>query len=120
MMKAEITYLKDTYGVQGINFRDEVIILPNERLSTTMFDVLGESDVIWRGQTTTMATDQQLVQARESGCQEFAIGVETVDDQVMQIINKGWQTQTQIRHCIEQCQRIGIRIKNVSNFWASW
>ena len=111
MMKAEITYLKDTYGVQGINFRDEVIILPNERLSTTMFHVLGESDVIWRGQTTTMATDQQLVQARESGCQELAIGVETVDDQVMQIINKGWQTQTQIRHCIEQCQRIGIRIK---------
>ena len=111
MMKKEITYLKDIYGVQGINFRDEVIILPNERLSTTMFEALSESQVIWRGQTTTAATDQQLSLARESGCQELAIGVETIDDQVMKIINKGWQTQTQIRHFIEQCKRVGIRIK---------
>jgi len=110
-MKAEIAYLKDTYGVQGINFRDEVIILPNERLSTTMFDVLGESQVIWRGQTTTVATDKQLALARESGCQELAIGVETVDDQVMKNINKAWQTQKQIRHFIEQCKRVGIKIK---------
>lgn len=111
MFKAEITYLQETYGVQGINFRDEVIILPNERLSNMMFDVLGESQVIWRGQTTTVATEEQLARARESGCQELAIGVETVDDQVMQIINKGWQSQRQIRHFITRCKDLGIRIK---------
>lgn len=111
MFKAEITYLKKTYGVQGINFRDEVIILPNERISTMMFDVLEESEVMWRGQTTTMATDEQLGRARESGCQELAIGVETVDDQVMKIINKGWQSQRQICRFIERCKCLGIRIK---------
>jgi radical SAM superfamily enzyme YgiQ (UPF0313 family) len=111
MMKAEIAYLKETYGVEGINFRDEVIILPNERLSTIMFEALSESQVIWRGQTTTAATDKQLALARESGCQELAIGVETVDDQVMKNINKAWQTQKQVRHFIEQCKRVGIKIK---------
>ncbi|MBS13545.1 MAG: hypothetical protein CME19_18340 [Gemmatimonadetes bacterium] len=111
MMRDEIQYLKDGYGVKGLNFRDEVAIHPNAKISTTMFEVLGEADIVWRGQTTTVATYEQLKQARDSGCLELSIGVETVDDQVMQIIDKAWQTESQIRSFMENAKKLGIRIK---------
>jgi radical SAM superfamily enzyme YgiQ (UPF0313 family) len=111
MMRAEVEYLKTRYGIGGLNLRDEVAIHPNEKISRTMFDVLGEADVIWRGQTTTGASYEQLKMARESGCQELSIGVETVDDQVMKIIDKAWQTEAQIRTFIEHAKKLGIKIK---------
>ena len=53
-----------------------------------MFDAIGETGIVWRGQTTTKAPYDQLKRAKESGCLELAIGVETVDEGVMKIINK--------------------------------
>lgn len=111
MMRAELRYLKEEYGVEGINLRDEVAIHPNPKISTQMFEALGESQVIWRAQTTTLATWEQLKMARESGCQELSIGVETVDDRVMKIIDKEWQTEKQIRDFMENCKNLGIKIK---------
>lgn len=111
MMRAELKYLKESYGVQGINLRDEVVIHPNPTLSHAMFEALGEARVIWRGQTTTLATDDQLKKARESGCQELSIGIETVDDQVMKIIHKEWQTEKQIRDFMMNAKKLGIKIK---------
>lgn len=111
MMRAEIKYLKDRYAVEGLNFRDEVAVHPNAKISTQMFDVIGEADVVWRGQTTTLASYEQLKMARDSGCLELSIGVETVDDQVMKIINKAWQTEEQIRGFIDNAKKLGIKIK---------
>lgn len=111
MMRAELRYLKEQYKIEGVLLKDEVAIHPNPRLSTRTFEALGEANVIWRGQTTTLASDEQLRMARESGCQELAVGVETVDEQVMKIINKAWQTQRQIREFVANAKQRGIRVK---------
>ena len=93
LIKEEIAYLKKDYDVAGINLRDEVAIHPNFKIFAGMMDAIGNSDIIWRGQTTSLATHDQLRIARETGCQELSVGVETVDDQVMGVINKKWQSE---------------------------
>ena len=58
-----------------------------------------------------MATFEQLKLAKESGCVELAFGVETVDDKVMQIIDKSWQNKESITRCIEYAKKVGIKVK---------
>jgi len=111
MIRAELKYLKENYKVEGVLLKDEIAIHPNPKISGQVFDALGQADVIWRGQTTAMASYEQLRMARESGCQELAVGVETVDDKVMKIVNKEWQTQRQIRDFIANAKKVGIKLK---------
>ena len=66
---------------------------------------------MWRGQTTTQANYEQLKMAKESGCVELAVGVETVDDNVMSIINKSWQDKKQITAFLENSKKLGIKVK---------
>lgn len=56
-------------------------------------EALGESNILWRGQTTSVATFDQLTLAKDTGCLELSVGVETIDETVMKIINKQWQNQ---------------------------
>lgn len=111
MMRAELDYLKERYKIEAVLLKDEVAVHPNKKISAAMFEVLGESGLVWRGQTTTHATREQLQAAAESGCKELAVGVETVDDNVMEIINKKWQSKEKIRLFIDNCKEAGIKVK---------
>ena len=55
MIGKEIEYLKKEYQVGGINLRDEVAIHPNKKISFGMLEALGNANVVWRGQTTSLA-----------------------------------------------------------------
>ncbi len=110
-IKDEISYLKDRYAIKGILVKDEVAINPNKKICTETLNALQESDIIWRGQTTTLATLDQLKHAADSGCLELAIGVETADENVMKIIDKTWQDQKQILDFAENARKVGIKIK---------
>lgn len=111
MLRAEIQYLKKNYGVKGINLRDEVAIHPNPKISEQCLSILKDEDILWRGQTTTLAKRQQLELAKESGCVELSVGVETVDESVMNIINKKWQKEDGIRRFFSDAKDLGIKIK---------
>ena len=111
MIKKEIDYLKQNYDVEGLLVKDEVAISPNKKISTNVLNAIGDSNVVWRGQTTTMATYDQLRMAKDSGCLELAVGVETVDDNVMKIINKDWQSIENINEYIRNSKKVGIKVK---------
>ena len=111
MMRAELAYLKENYKLEAVLLKDEVAIHPNSKLSTLTFQALGEAGMLWRGQTTSRATYDQLKMAKESGCLELAVGVETVDNKVMEIIDKRWQSEKQIREFIDNCKEVGIKVK---------
>ena len=111
LVRREIKYLKDKYNIKGLLVKDEVAISPNKKISTEILEAIGSENIIWRGQTTTMATFEQLKLAKESGCVELAFGVETVDDKVMQIIDKSWQNKESITRCIEDAKKVGIKVK---------
>ena len=111
MLQHELMYLKENYGIRAINLRDEVAIHPNRKIAEACLNELKDADVIWRGQTTTLAKREQLELAADSGCVELSVGVETVDDQVMRIINKKWQTSAGIRRFFSDARDLGIKVK---------
>jgi radical SAM superfamily enzyme YgiQ (UPF0313 family) len=107
----EIDYLKMEYNVEAILLKDEIAIHPNSKISTGILDAIGKSDIIWRGQTITRNSYEQLKLARDSGCKELAVGVETVDENVMRNIGKQWQNKKQITQFIENAKKLGIKVK---------
>lgn len=107
----EITYLKTNYGIKGLLLKDEVAISPNKKVSEEILTAIGKHNLVWRGQTISIATYDQLKMAKESGCLELAVGVETVDDNVMRIIDKTWQNENIIRDFIENCKKLDIKVK---------
>ena len=91
--------------------KDEVAINPNKKICTETLNAIQESDVIWRGQTTTLGTYDQLKHAADSKCLELAIGVETADENVMKLIDKTWQDRKQILNFGRNAKKVGIKIK---------
>lgn len=110
-MLEEINYLKDEYKVEAILLKDEIAINPKKELFERQIAALGESQILWRGQTTSIATLEQLSKAKETGCLELSVGVETIDEGVMRIINKQWQNQKSIKSFIDNAKKVGIKIK---------
>ena len=110
-IKEEIAYFKEKYGVKGILVKDEIAIHPNKKISTQTLTALKESDIVWRGQTISIATRDQLKLAKESGCLELSVGIETVDDDVMKLIDKKWQSQKKIEEFIKNCKEFDIKVK---------
>ena len=49
--------------------------------------------------------------AKETGCLELSVGIETVDDNAMKYINQTWQSEKIIAKFIENIKKVGIKIK---------
>ena len=74
-------------------------------------EAIGNSNITWRGQTTSVGTKEQLKIAKETGCVELSVGIETVDNNVMKYINKTWQSDKIISDFLNNAKEIGIKIK---------
>jgi len=107
----EINYLKKNYDIKGILVKDEIAISPNKKIAKETMSAIEKTDVVWRGQTISIATLDQLKMAKDAGCLELAVGVETVDNNVMKIIDKTWQNEKIIRNFIENSKKVGIKVK---------
>ena len=109
---AEIEYLKREYGVQGVNLRDEVCLPPHPKTAIDYIEAIGRTGVIWRGQTIPMGTEEIVKLAAESGLQEVALGLESVDsDEVLTIANKPSKSIENNKRYIELLKKYGIRVK---------
>ncbi len=110
-IEKEISYLKEKYNIKAILLKDEIALNPNKKIFYPQMDAIGKSNIIWRGQTTSVGTKEQLKIAKETGCVELSVGIETVDNNVMKYINKTWQTEKIIKDFINNAKEIGIKIK---------
>lgn len=109
---SEIEYLKGEFGVEAVNLRDEVCIPVNRKLATEYLEAIGAGGVLWRGQTVAFGDEDMIRLARESGCLELAIGVESADsDQVLEISNKPSKSLDQSRRYIELLKKHDIKVK---------
>ena len=87
-IRDELEYLKREYHVGGINLRDEVCIPVNQKVAVGYLEAIGSANVIWRGQTIPFASEEMVSLAKQSGCVELAIGLESVEsDEVLKIAN---------------------------------
>ncbi len=110
-IEEEISYLKNKFEVEAILLKDEIALNPNKKIFYPQMEAIGKSNILWRGQTTSVGTLEQLKMAKDTGCLELSVGIETVDDKVMQFINKTWQSQKRIAQFIENAKKVGIKIK---------
>ncbi|WP_413204344.1 B12-binding domain-containing radical SAM protein [Rhodospirillum sp. A1_3_36] len=111
-IRAEIAYLKSTYGVQGVNLRDEVCLPVKRSEAIPYIEAIGESDVIWRGQTVPMGDEDIVALAAQSGLKEVALGLESVDsDAVLVLANKPSKSIDNNRRYIEVLKKHGIKVK---------
>lgn len=109
-IEEEIKYLKDEYNIKGVNLRDEICIPLSPKVAILYLEAMGHSDVIWRGQTRVGARKEIIALARQSGCVELAIGVESASQRVLDIINKK-QTVKQARDFIYLCKSFDMKVK---------
>ena len=109
---AEIEYLKTNYGVQGINLRDEVCIPVNKKVAIPYLEAIGNQSIIWRGQSVPLGNEELLKIASDSGLKELALGIESVDsDLVLEISNKPSKSISNNIKYIELCKKYGIKVK---------
>ncbi len=111
LITEEIKELKNNYNIQAILLKDEIALNPNKKIFYSQMEAIGKENIKWRGQTTSVGTEEHLKIASETGCLELSLGVETVDNNVMKIINKKWQNDKIIKTFIENAKKYGIKIK---------
>ena len=108
----EIEYLKKRYKIDAINIKDEVCIPPNINLCREYLEAIGKSNIKWRGQTIPAGSEEMIKLARESGCLELALGIESVEnDKVLKLSNKPAPDVSKNRKFIETVKKHGIRVK---------
>jgi radical SAM superfamily enzyme YgiQ (UPF0313 family) len=89
LIEEEIEYLKREYQIKGINMFDEIGIPPNERAAIPHLEALGRTGILWRAQMRADGVTPQIVKlARESGCLQLSMGVESVSQRSLDIVNK--------------------------------
>ncbi len=111
-IRREIEYLKREYGVQGVNLRDEVCIPVNNKDAIEYLTAIGDSGIIWRGQSVPLGSEEMVRLAAESGLREVALGLESVDsDKVIEIANKPSRSIDDNRRYIELLKKYGIKVK---------
>lgn len=110
-IREEIKYLKSEYRVEAINLKDEICIPISRDIAIPFLEAIKSSNIVWRGQTTVAgATEEKIALAKRSGCLELAVGVESISQQVLDIIGKKI-TVEQIREFIRLCKKYDIKVK---------
>ena len=109
---AELRYLKQRYGVRGVNLRDEVCIPVNRKEAIAQLEAIAAENIVWRGQTIPIGSEDIIMLARQSGCLELAIGLESVEsDNVLKLSNKPSTSVDSNRRFIELLKKHGIQVK---------
>lgn len=89
LVEQEILYLKKSYGMEGINLLDEIGIPIGRDKAIAHLEAIGRAGITWRGQTRVdCITAETAKLARQSGCVAMGLGVESVEQQCLDIINK--------------------------------
>jgi radical SAM superfamily enzyme YgiQ (UPF0313 family) len=89
LVKEEIEYLKREYGIGALVIKDDNGIPVNKKIAKSLLETIAETNVKWRGQSRANGIQLDMVKlAKESGCIEIAVGIESVSQKVLGIINK--------------------------------
>ncbi len=106
----EVKFLKDKFGVGSIAIYDDDVLLDKKR-DAELFKGLAELKIPYRCMTrANLATKEDLKLLKETGCGEIAIGVESADPHILEVIKKGI-TLEQNTEFIKTCKELGLRVK---------
>jgi radical SAM superfamily enzyme YgiQ (UPF0313 family) len=85
----EIDYLKQEYQCQSLLLKDDQGLHTNRKVARSMLEAIGRKDVMWRGQSRANGVHPDTVRlAKETGCVEIAVAIESVSQRALDIMNK--------------------------------
>jgi radical SAM superfamily enzyme YgiQ (UPF0313 family) len=106
----EIDYLKQEYDIRGLSLQDEICFPYRDNEAFEFIDLLRRKNVVWRGQTRAGVKDAIIAHAGRSGCLELSIGLESVDQEVLNLARKGIKVED-ARDTLERCHKYGIKTR---------
>lgn len=106
----EIEYLKSKYDIHCFKFVDDIFTLNKERFKQ-FSDVLATLNIKWFCEARVDSIDDAILdQMVSTGCTSIDLGVESVDDIVLQKNQKN-QTVAVIKQAIKKAQAKHLRVK---------
>ena len=88
-IEAEIKYLKSRYKIEGIVLKDEIALPLKSEQAAAHLEAIKKSGILWRGQCRVDGVNPELARRMaESGCTAMGLGVESVSQKCLDLINK--------------------------------
>jgi radical SAM superfamily enzyme YgiQ (UPF0313 family) len=85
----EIEYLKRECRIEGINLLDEIAIPLSRKKAISHLEAIGKTNITWRGQCRVDGITPEIAKlTRQSGCSALGLGVESAEQQVLDMIDK--------------------------------
>lgn len=85
----EIDYLKREYQIQALVLKDDQGIHTNRKIARGILEAIGRMHILWRGQSRANGVHPDTVRiAKEVGCVEIAVAIESVSQRALDIMNK--------------------------------
>ena len=106
----EIDYLKSEYGIEGLSLQDEVALPFIRKDAEKLLDLFKSKDIYWRGQIRVLKDTSILKQAKESGLIELSFGLESVNKDVLDLINKKIKVED-VEKMLKSCKEYGIKTR---------
>lgn len=106
----EIKYLEETYGLDGVNFSDELLLLTEDEIQRIRdFREKNNLSFIWGGEirADSYKGTEILRKMYDAGCRWALIGIETGSHVTREQINKP-MNQEMIRDFVDRCTKTGI------------
>ncbi len=89
LITKEIEYLKKDYGVKALVIKDDNIFALNSEVARQTLAAIGKTGVKWRANSRANDVPRALIKmAKEAGCVDLAVGVESVSQKVLDLIHK--------------------------------
>lgn len=106
----EIDYLKNNYGVEGLSLQDEICIPQNSIKAFEWLTLLEYKKIKWRGQIRAITDEDIIKYTKKSGCIELSFGLESADQQVLNMTNKHMNIN-KVEETIRLCKKYDIKTR---------
>tara|TARA_B100000315_G_C14508213_1_gene555684 strand:- start:18 stop:1199 length:1182 start_codon:yes stop_codon:yes gene_type:complete len=107
----EIEYLKNEYQVECLTLKDDNGIPVKEKIARPFLEAIGGMGIKWRGQSRTNGISNEMVTlAKEAGCVDLALGLESVSQRVLDLVNKKTNLE-ETKEYLQALKKTGIGVR---------
>lgn len=107
---SEVKYLKDTYGIDGVHFIDELFVISQKR-AKELSRALKPLNLIWDCQARANTIDYETLRImKDSGCVAVGVGIESGSQKILDNMNKRI-TVHQAEEAMRAVKRVGLPVK---------
>lgn len=110
LIREEILHVIANYGIKQFRFSDDMFTA-NEKHVYAICEKIKDLDIAWRVSIRPKPLSQDLLFAMaDAGCKEASIGVESFDNNVLAMLDKG-TTALDNGNALKMCEKAGIKTR---------